>query len=150
MQARIAKVTLPFTLLAFYVVWMQSRSDRVVRLSSHVGAPAAWMSPMLAKATYLVPAKLIPRYIYCVTDQLCINGLRAPQQLAPSTKANTVRANLHFTQLMQAKAAVEVQALSGVDREQPYLSFQKKTMEVQHKWSSVQIHAAFQDGQITV
>ena len=30
LQARIVKVTLPFTLLAFYVVWMQGRSDRVV------------------------------------------------------------------------------------------------------------------------
>ena len=34
LQARIAKVTLPFTLLAFYVVWMQGRSDRVVSSSS--------------------------------------------------------------------------------------------------------------------
>ena len=31
LQAKIAKVVLPFTLLAAYVVWMQSRSDRVVR-----------------------------------------------------------------------------------------------------------------------
>lgn len=32
LQAKLAKVVLPFTLLAVYVVWMQSRSDRVVRL----------------------------------------------------------------------------------------------------------------------
>ena len=34
LQARIVKVTLPFTLLAFYVVWMQGRSDRVVSSTS--------------------------------------------------------------------------------------------------------------------
>ena len=31
LQAKIAKIVLPFTVLALYVVWMQSRSDRVVR-----------------------------------------------------------------------------------------------------------------------
>ena len=30
LQAKLAKVILPFSLLAIYVVWMQSRSDRVV------------------------------------------------------------------------------------------------------------------------
>ena len=34
LQAKLAKVVLPFTLLAVYVVWMQSRSDRVVRFLS--------------------------------------------------------------------------------------------------------------------
>ena len=34
MQAKIVKVALPFTLLAFYVVWMQGRSERVVSSTS--------------------------------------------------------------------------------------------------------------------
>ena len=42
LQAKIAKVVFPFTLLAVYVVWMLSRSDRVVRapLVSFVPAEA--------------------------------------------------------------------------------------------------------------